>query len=73
MFSLAQAHQAFGADGRLADATLQQRFEGTIECFMDLVEATKHYPAMKKQWVEYLGERPDPAIDRVETTSAQAA
>ena len=73
MFSLAQAHQAFDANGRIADATLQQRFERTIECFMDLVEAATHYPALKKQWVEFLGERPDAAIDRVETTSAARA
>jgi chromate reductase, NAD(P)H dehydrogenase (quinone) len=68
MFSLAQAHKAFGADGRIADPTLQQRFERTIECFIDLVEAATRYPALKKQWVEFLGERPDAAIDRVETT-----
>src|SRR4051812_25187118 len=73
MFSLAQAHQAFADDGNLKDATLQQRFESTIECFMDLVEAAKHYPAMKKQWVEFLGEQPDHSIDRVETSPAQAA
>ncbi|HEX5830824.1 MAG TPA: NAD(P)H-dependent oxidoreductase [Gemmatimonadaceae bacterium] len=72
MFSLSQAHQAFGADGRIADATLQQRFEMTIECFLDLVEAAKHYRALKTQWVEYLGERPDPMIDRVESTAVDA-
>jgi hypothetical protein len=33
---------------------------------MDLVEASKHYPCAKTKWVEYLGERPDPVIDRVE-------
>ena len=59
MFSLAQAHQAFSADGALADTTLQQRFESTIGCFIDLVEAAKHYPTLKKQWVEFLGEHPD--------------
>jgi NAD(P)H-dependent FMN reductase len=66
MFSLAQAHQAFGADGRIANSELMARFERTIECFLDLVEASKHYPALKKQWVEYLGEKPDAATDRVE-------
>ena len=45
------------------------RFERTIECFLDLVEASKHYPALKKQWVEYLGEKPDAATDRVEQTT----
>jgi hypothetical protein len=73
MFSLAQAHQAFNADGSLTDQMLQKRFESTITCFMDLVEAAKHYPALKKEWVEFLGERPDKMIDRVEVTSAEAA
>jgi chromate reductase len=31
-----------------------------------LVEADKHYPCVKRAWVEFLGERPEPAIDRVE-------
>jgi chromate reductase, NAD(P)H dehydrogenase (quinone) len=66
MYSLAQAHQAFDADGRIADAQLQERFEHNIVGFMDLAEASKHYPRVKTQWVEYLGERPDPATDRVE-------
>jgi chromate reductase, NAD(P)H dehydrogenase (quinone) len=73
MFSLAQAHQAFGDAGQIADAMLRERFESTIDCFLELVEAAKHYPAIKKQWVEFLGERPDPATDRVETSPAQAA
>jgi len=73
MFSLAQAHQAFGEDGGIASEALRQRFEGTIECFLELVEAARHYPSMKKQWVEFLGERPDPALDRVETNTTQAA
>jgi chromate reductase len=66
MFSLAQAHQAFGEDGRIADSALQDRFEATVIGFMDLAEASKHYPCAKTKWVEYLGEHPDPAIDRVE-------
>ncbi len=73
MFSLSQAHQAFGENGRIANATLQSRFESTIECFIDLVEAAKHYPGLKKQWVEYLGEHPDAAIDRVEHATVGAA
>jgi hypothetical protein len=28
---------------------------------------------MKTQWVEFLGERPDEAIDRVERTDVRAA
>lgn len=73
MFSLAQAHEAFGGDGRLADATLRRRFDSTVECFLDLVEAAKHYRPLKKQWVEYLGERPNAATDRVEHTPVEAA
>ena len=72
MFSLAQAHEAFDADGRIANATLQQRFEATVECFLDLVEAAKHYRPLKKQWVEYLGEHPNAATDRVEHTAVEA-
>lgn len=72
MFSLAQAHEAFGTDGRLANDLLQKRFDETVGCFMDLVEAAKHYPALKKQWVEFLGEKPDAAIDRVETAETAA-
>ena len=67
MFSLARAHQAFGDDGRLCDEQLQERFETNIRNFIDTVEAHKHYPCVKRAWVEYLGEQPDPAIDRVET------
>ena len=66
MFSLAQAHQAFDANGQIANPQLAERFEQTIAGFLDLAEAAKHYPCIKRQWVEYLGEHPDPAIDRVE-------
>lgn len=66
MFSLAQAHQAFDANGRIANAQLRERFERTVAGFLDLVEAAKHYPCAKKAWIEFLGEHPDPATDRVE-------
>jgi chromate reductase, NAD(P)H dehydrogenase (quinone) len=66
MFSLSQANQAFGADGRLANEELQKRFERNIVAFMDLTEAAKHYPCAKKAWVEFLGENPYSLIDRVE-------
>lgn len=69
MFSLAQAHKAFDENG-IADETLRKRFEQTIDCFMELVEAAKHYRGLKKQWVEFLGEQPDAATDRVETSDA---
>lgn len=66
MFSLAQAHQAFDGAGRIANEQLRVRFNVNIANFMDLVEAAKKYPCMKRAWIEYLGERPDPVIDRVE-------
>ena|SRR5579872_3205369 len=68
MFSLAQAHQAFNDDGRLASEELERRFEATIVSFLNLVEAAIHYPCVKQAWTEFLGELPDPAIDRVEVS-----
>lgn len=66
MFSLAMSHKAFTADGELNDATIAKRFEGNLIAFMGLAEAAKHYPCIKKAWVEFLGEKPDPATERVE-------
>lgn len=66
MFSLAMAHQAFNEGGTLANEALAKRFEDTLLAFTNLVEAAKHYPCMKKAWVEFLGEQPNPVIDRVE-------
>jgi NAD(P)H-dependent FMN reductase len=71
MFSLAQAHEAFSPTGTLADGKLQHFFESTVDCFIESVEAAKHYPAMKSQWIEFLGERPTPATERVEVTEIQ--
>ena len=45
---------------------LRERFRTNIVNFMDSVEAFKHYPCVKRAWVEYLGEHPEPAIDRVQ-------
>src|SRR3989441_8009974 len=47
MFSLAQAHQAFDGTGRVANTQLHERFENNLIGFMDLVEASKHYPCVK--------------------------
>ncbi|HMG15031.1 MAG TPA: NAD(P)H-dependent oxidoreductase [Saprospiraceae bacterium] len=66
MFSLANAHKAFTPEGNLADVTLAKRFEDNLIAFMALVEASTHYPCMKKAWVEFLGEKPEAIIDRVE-------
>ena len=66
MFSLASAHKAFSSNGDLNDSTLSKRFEDNLIAFMSLAEAAKHYPCMKKTWVEFLGEKPDPVTERVE-------
>jgi len=66
MFSLAQAHLAFDDSGAIADQALQDRFEMNVVNFMSLVEASRHYPCIKRAWVEYLGEHPQPGVDRVE-------
>jgi chromate reductase len=72
MFSLAQAHEAFDPAGRIATRVLQERFDRTIGCFLELVEAAKLYRPLRKLWVEFLGERPDAAIDRAEQAPVQA-
>jgi chromate reductase len=65
MFSLAQAHKTL-VDGKIADATLHARFEKNVRAFLSLAEAARHYPCMKRAWVEFLGQPPDPAADRVD-------
>jgi chromate reductase, NAD(P)H dehydrogenase (quinone) len=66
MFSLAQAHKAFGEDGKLTDTQLGARFEENLRAFLDLVEAATHYPCMKKAWVEFLGEPGGDKVGRVQ-------
>ncbi|HLV21075.1 MAG TPA: NAD(P)H-dependent oxidoreductase [Polyangiaceae bacterium] len=68
MFSLAQAHQAL-ADGEIADPALRQRFEKNLQAFLALAEAAKHYPCIRRAWVEFLGEPPGSAADRVDPVS----
>jgi len=65
MFSLAMAHQAFAGD-QLKDPALADRFEKNLVAFLALAEAAKHYPCIKKAWVEFLGETPGTPADRVE-------
>jgi NAD(P)H-dependent FMN reductase len=65
MFSLAMAHKAFVDDG-IADAALGARFEKNVQAFLSLAEAAKHYPCMKRAWVEFLGEPPGVGEDRVD-------
>jgi len=69
MFSLAQAHQAWEGE-TLKETAVHDRLDRTLGCFLDLVEATKHYPRIKKVWVEFLGEHANAATDRVEETEA---
>ena len=69
MFSLAQAHKAL-VDGRIADQALLARFETNIQAFLSLAEAAKHYPCMKRAWVEFLGEPPNSEADRVDPVPA---
>jgi len=66
MFSLAQAHQAFDAQGKIGNQQLADRLDQTIAGFMDLAEAAKHYPCAKTAWIEFLGEHPNSPIDRVD-------
>lgn len=68
MFSLSMAHKAFAGDD-LADAALRTRFAKNMQAFLSLAEAAKHYPCIKKAWVEFLGEPPGAGADRVDPVS----
>ena len=68
MFSLAQAHKAISG-GDIADAVLRARFDKNLQAFLSLAEAAKHYPCIKRAWVEFLGEQPGTAADRVDPVS----
>ena len=65
MFSLAMAHKAFAGDD-IADPKLRARFATNVQAFLSLAEAAKHYPCVKRAWVEFLGETPDSPADRVD-------
>jgi NAD(P)H-dependent FMN reductase len=65
MFSLATAHKAMEGED-IADPVLRERFEKTLQAFLSLAEAAKHYPCIKRAWVEFLGEPPGAAADRVD-------
>jgi NAD(P)H-dependent FMN reductase len=66
MFSLAQSHKAL-VDGDIADEALRKRLLSTLTAFLSLAEASKHYPCMKRAWVEFLGETPGGDADRVDS------
>jgi chromate reductase len=61
-----------GTDGFIVSSPEYNASMTTIECFIDLVEASKHYPHLKKQWVEFLGEHPDEQTTRVELEETAA-
>lgn len=65
MFSLSMAHKAFAGDD-LADAALRARFDKTLQAFLSLAEAARHYACVKRAWVEFLGEPPGAGVDRVD-------
>lgn len=65
MFSLSMAHKAF-ADDDLAEPALRARFSKNMQAFLSLAEAAKHYPCIKRAWVEFLGEPPGAGEDRVD-------
>lgn len=69
MFSLAQAHNAL-VDGDIADAALRARFDKNVQAFLSLAEAAKHYPCIKRAWVEFLGEPPGTPVDRVDPVTS---
>ncbi len=69
MFSLAMAHKAFAGD-EIAGPALRARFEATVQAFFSLTEAAKHYPCIKRAWVEFLGEPPGAGDDRVDPQPA---
>jgi len=57
----------------MVNAKLQERLATTLATFMQLVEAARHYGGLKKRWIEFLGERPDPATEREQTTTLAGA
>ena len=69
MFSLAAAHKGL-VDGEIADHALRDRFERNMLAFLSLAEAAKHYPCIKRAWVEFLGEPPGEGADRMDPVGA---
>ncbi|MCC7510488.1 MAG: NAD(P)H-dependent oxidoreductase [Planctomycetes bacterium] len=69
MFSLAQSHKTL-VEGEIANDALRARFEQNVQSFLSLAEAAKHYPCMKRAWVEFLGQTPDLGADRVDPVAS---
>ena len=72
MFSLSMAHKAMEGDD-ISDPALRSRFEKNLEAFLSLAEAAKHYPCIKRAWVEFLGETPGTPADRVDPVAEAPA
>ena len=49
-----------------APDTFRARFETNMQAFLSLAEAAKHYPCIRRAWIEFLGEPPASAADRVD-------
>lgn len=58
--------------GAIADPELRARFEKSLQAFLSLAEAAKHYPCIKRAWVEFLGGPPGAGVDRVDPVSQGA-
>jgi len=69
MFSLALAHEAL-IEGDIVDPGLRARFDKNLQAFLSLAEAAKHYPCLKRAWVEFLGEPLGTGADRVDPAPA---
>ena len=72
MFSLSMAHKPM-TDTGLSDPALSARFDKTIQAFLSLAEAARHYPCIKRAWVEFLGEPPHERADRVDAPVASSS
>ena len=69
MFSLAQAHQAFDAEG--ASPMRRCRNGSSKRSIASWISSKRQSNTrLKKQWVEFLGEHPRRQTDRVETAPA---
>jgi chromate reductase len=60
--------KAFAGDD-LADPALQARFVKSLQAFLSLADAARHYPCVKRAWVEFLGEPPGAVADRVDVAT----
>jgi chromate reductase len=50
---------------------LYQRLIQLTAGFLDLAEAAKHYPCMKKAWIEFNSEKVQPDIPQIDTAASK--